>query len=103
MKTKDFCYLLRVDVYEVTTDYIDVGNCYTWARMPKDCFAGFILAKQHGIVAYRRGGHIWLQIRNEYLHKINHCYSACHSWEVERYFPKRETIYSKPMYSKKEG
>lgn len=97
MKTKGIIYLIRINNYEVETDYIEVGRYYTMIRMPKDCWAALKMAEQKNVIAYRRGGYVWIQACTDIVTNINHVFAKSPEWIVRTYFPKREVLYSKEM------
>ena len=93
-KKRDFMYNVRVNNFGVVTDFIEVGKFYICMRMPKDCWTAFEMAKQKGIIAYRRKGYMWIQAYTEHVTKITHLYSVEPKFSVSTYFPKRNELYT---------
>lgn len=94
MAKRDFMYNVRINNFDVVTDFIEVGKFYVCMRMPKDCWVAFEMAKQKGIVAYRRKGYMWIQAVTEHVTKITHLYSCNPHFSVSTYFPKRKELYT---------
>ena len=98
MKTKDSLYTVRINCFEIVTDYVDVGTFYTTLRMPSDCHIAFSLIKQKDVDVFRRNGHIWIQINTKALHSIMHVVESVYKYHIRQYWPKEITLYEKPKY-----
>lgn len=91
MKEKRY-YSIRTSQFDVVTDYYTVGQYYLVARLPKECWQVFEVAKSNEAIAYRRNGYMWLQFHTEAVHCVNHC-STILGMQINRRFPKKETLY----------
>lgn len=88
-ETELFC--IRTSLYNIWTDYYDIGQYYCTVRMPKECWQVFMAVKPCN-VAYKRKGYMWLQIPINEVHMINRGCSI-YGKHIEQYFPKSKYLF----------